>query len=537
MNRLTILITNVILDGRSGTEVLVRNIALELQARGHSPIVYSPSLGEIAAELRRRSVPVVDDLRQVQRPVDVIHAHHLPTALTASAFFPDAPVLFFCHDYLAWHDAPPHLPSILRYVAVDRTLFDRLTIEGGVPLDKAQILLNPVDTARFVPGPPLNDRPKSALAFAKNDAHIDVIKAVCESRGIPVSFIGNAVGVVASRPEDILPQHDLVFASAISAMEAMACGRAVVVCDGRGLAGFCTQARFDDWRELNFGLRTLRQPLTFEAINQEIERYDSREAAAVGDRLRSEGGMQAYADRLEGLYDDAMRARSAAPWSDRALLLSLGAELQDFCAPRDGGAPWLRERQSLLGSIERLSIGVERAPVGELLRFSAAETERFWRPVAGFSPREEWGMWTKAAFASAMMHVEADGDLRVTFRLRPFLPDSATRRLKVEVLGNSMPLAIWDFDSGEESDAVVSVPRALLADDAAFWFSFRISHPRSPKELNLSVDDERPLGIGLISMIIERGVGGAANLPHKGAPFAHKVLGALFHRTGRARGQ
>jgi len=537
MNRLTILITNITLEGRSGTEVLVRNIALELQTRGHSPIVYSPALGEIAAELKSRSVPVVDDLRQVQRPVDVIHGHHLPTVLTASAFSPDTPVLFFCHDYLAWHDAPPQLPSVVRYVAVDRTLFDRLTIECGVPLDKAQILLNPVDTTRFAPGPPLNDRPKSALAFAKNDAHIDVIRAVCESRGLPVSFIGNAVGAVASRPEDIIPRHDIVFASAISAMEAMASGRAVVVCDGRGLAGLCTLARYEEWRELNFGLRTLRQPLTFEAINKEIERYDSREAAAVGDRLRSEGGMQVYADRLEELYDEAMRARSAAPWTDRALLLSLGAELQGFCAPREGGAPWLRERQSLLASVERLSIGVEYAPIDEVLRFSAVETGRFWRPVAGFSEREPWGMWTNAPFASALMHVKTHGDLRVTFRLRPFLPDSATRRLKVEILGNGMPLATWDFDSGSECEAVVAVPRALLADDTAFWLSFRIDSPRSPKELNLSADDIRLLGIGLISMVIEAQAATTAKVPRKVGPFANKVLGALLARTGKARGQ
>jgi hypothetical protein len=58
---LTVLVTNLILNGRSGTESVARNLALALRDLGHRPIVYSPRLGPIAEELRSSAVCVVDN--------------------------------------------------------------------------------------------------------------------------------------------------------------------------------------------------------------------------------------------------------------------------------------------------------------------------------------------------------------------------------------------------------------------------------------------------------------------------------------------
>jgi hypothetical protein len=59
-----VLITNNTLAARAGSELYVRDLALALLARGHQPIAYSRRLGEVAAEIRRATVPVVDDLRR-----------------------------------------------------------------------------------------------------------------------------------------------------------------------------------------------------------------------------------------------------------------------------------------------------------------------------------------------------------------------------------------------------------------------------------------------------------------------------------------
>ena len=73
---------------RTGTEVYVRDLAASLLRRGHLPIVYSPHLGEMAAEIRAGTVPVVDDLAQVGTAPDIIHGHHGLETLAALLGFP-----------------------------------------------------------------------------------------------------------------------------------------------------------------------------------------------------------------------------------------------------------------------------------------------------------------------------------------------------------------------------------------------------------------------------------------------------------------
>jgi hypothetical protein len=65
MAGLTVLITNNTLAPRAGTEMYVRDLALGLQRRGHSPVVYTTRAGEVARELRRATVPAAEYLRRV----------------------------------------------------------------------------------------------------------------------------------------------------------------------------------------------------------------------------------------------------------------------------------------------------------------------------------------------------------------------------------------------------------------------------------------------------------------------------------------
>jgi hypothetical protein len=45
--RFRILLANVTLASRTGTETALRDLAVDLQAAGHVPMVYSPALGEL----------------------------------------------------------------------------------------------------------------------------------------------------------------------------------------------------------------------------------------------------------------------------------------------------------------------------------------------------------------------------------------------------------------------------------------------------------------------------------------------------------
>jgi glycosyltransferase involved in cell wall biosynthesis len=352
---LSILITNLQLSGRNGTEIVTRDLALGLRRLGHRPIVLTQTDGPIATELRGASIPVATDIARIGGPVDIIHAHHTHMAAIAIARFPAAPCVFLAHDFIAWSDAPPMLPSVRRYMAVDETVADRLTFEHGLPKDAVRVHLNAVDLDRFQPGPALPAKPRRALAFAKNDRHIRPIREACAARGIELDFVGQGVGRLISAPEVWLPRYDLVFGSALTALEAMACGRAVVVCDGRGLAGFVTPARFAHWRSCNFGLRTLTPDLTADALLREIDAYEAASAAEVGLRVREEASLDSWLAALLDLYAEVIAAHRASPPSETETALAMARHLQTWAPRADARWPWIAERERLVQQLEFLS--------------------------------------------------------------------------------------------------------------------------------------------------------------------------------------
>ena len=95
MSGLRVLITNNTLAGRAGTELYVRDIALELLKRGHSPIAYSTMLGEVARELEKANVPVVDDLYNLAVVPDLIHGQQHMELMTALLHFSEVPAIQF----------------------------------------------------------------------------------------------------------------------------------------------------------------------------------------------------------------------------------------------------------------------------------------------------------------------------------------------------------------------------------------------------------------------------------------------------------
>ena len=84
---LRILLTNNTLASRAGSEMYIRDLAIALMKLGHFPLAYSPVLGEVAEELKRATVPVIDDLRSLNEPPDLIHGqHHLETMMAVLRF-------------------------------------------------------------------------------------------------------------------------------------------------------------------------------------------------------------------------------------------------------------------------------------------------------------------------------------------------------------------------------------------------------------------------------------------------------------------
>ena len=343
-----VLLTNNTLDRRAGTELYLADLARGLLARGHEPVAYSPRLGEVAEELRRATVPVVDDLAALGEPPDLIHGQHHVETLTALLAFPGVPAVAVCHGWLPWEETPLRFPRILRHVAVDHTVRDRLISQGGIPAGRVEVILNAVDLARFRPRGPLPPRPRRALVFsnqANEWTHLGPVRDACARLGIPVDVVGVASGRSVSRPEELLPGYDLVFAKARAALEALAVGTAVVLCDQTGAGPLVTSADLDRLRPLNFGIRTLSHPLDPAYLASQIERYDPADAARVAARIRAEAGLEQVVDRYLGLYESVLaehRARPSVPPEE-----ALEEESRIAAAYLRWLAPFLQERAYL----------------------------------------------------------------------------------------------------------------------------------------------------------------------------------------------
>ena len=86
-----ILLTNLTLATRTGSEIVTRDLAVGLARHGSDVCVYSPLLGAIAGEIRDAGVPVVDRLENVPFRPDLIHGHHHVETTNALVHFRTVP--------------------------------------------------------------------------------------------------------------------------------------------------------------------------------------------------------------------------------------------------------------------------------------------------------------------------------------------------------------------------------------------------------------------------------------------------------------
>jgi len=298
-----------------GVQTYERDLAVWLLAHGHSPVVYASQLGDAARELIRRTIPVTDDLDSIAAPVDVIHGDSPIETMAALLHFPTAPAIFLCHGWGAVARTTPHFPRIYRYVAVDDTCADRLLLREGIEPEKLTVLLNAVDLSAFRQRPPLPPRPRRAIVFG-NTAHemtfLPVIREACRRASIEVDVIGGYAGTAVANPESILGDYDIAFAKAKCALEAMACGLAVVLCDQPGLGGMVRSGDVDRLRRMNFGIRTLQRPLSAETLAAELELYDPEDARAVSNQIRETAGSDGLHEALFALYQSVIEESARA---------------------------------------------------------------------------------------------------------------------------------------------------------------------------------------------------------------------------------
>jgi hypothetical protein len=324
MRPISVLFTNNALGPRGGSETYVRDVALALLRHGHRPTAFSLVHGDVADELHRATVPVIDDITRLGAPPDVIHGHHHLETLIAALAFPDTPVVNFCHGWLPWEEMPLHHPSVRRYVAVDEVCADRLIREQGIAPAQVELLLNFVDLSRFARRAPLPERPARALVLsnaARPSGYAHAIQQACDTAGITLDIIGAAAGNATDAPERLLAGYDLVFAKGRTALEALAVGCATILADAAGAGPMVTPAAYERLRNRNFGIRELRQAHAVAWYRDQLAQYDASRCTEVTERIRVEADQERAIARLLEIYAAAMTTPPGTSDPSRAAAL------------------------------------------------------------------------------------------------------------------------------------------------------------------------------------------------------------------------
>lgn len=318
-----ILYCNIYLIGRTGTEIVTLETVQELVARGHEVTVYVYKIGPSARALKDRGIHIIDSLSDLHWEPQIIHANHVMESLHVAARFPNVPQIFVCHDSQAWHSAPPQLTCVRKWFAVDELCAKRVVDEASKRDGPVELLPNAVDLKRFQPRGQLPDRPKRILVLSKHSLHFEAIREACHELQIQVDCLGPGAGMVVDHLSDVLPQYDIVIATARMALEAAAVGCAVIIADGRGMAGMLAVKNFRCWQANNFGKALLSRPVSSDAITRAIREYAPQDALRVSQTVRQELGLPQYVDELEEHYRSAISLVRQRPLSARTTLEEL----------------------------------------------------------------------------------------------------------------------------------------------------------------------------------------------------------------------
>ncbi|MFC4168197.1 glycosyltransferase [Teichococcus aestuarii] len=298
-----IIITNIRLDQRSGTEIVTSEVARGLVERGHQVAVYVTSpLGGLAIDLRKAGVLVTERIEALSHfDPDILHGHHTTPFLIVRTLFPEVPALWFCHDAISWHDEPPVLNSIGLYVAHSIPSRNRILASPGI--DPARVY-----TLHNASGLPFQEAPPPAqlrrvLVVAKYNAqHVNVVREACQERGLDVEIVGGGVGRLSSTLHKIFEQNDLVVTSGKAAMEAICANRPVLCADENGIAGLITPDVATSWFLRNFGSSIRRLPSEAASVSAELDLYNPEDFARTRTLLRPHLALSRYLDELEALY-------------------------------------------------------------------------------------------------------------------------------------------------------------------------------------------------------------------------------------------
>jgi hypothetical protein len=369
-----ILITNNSLDFLAGSEWVVIELAKALVSRGHQVAACSSQIGEAGSLLREMSIPAIRHPLDSPFKPDIIHGQHHLDVMRALNAFHDVPAIYHCHGYLPWVEEPPVHPRILSYAGMCSVISDRIRLSLGLPDQSVITVPNWVDLDRFrfVRNPVLV--PKKALlylrGFNRNSWHASQLCQAFDAMGIKLDLWLPQGDTRAS--EVVLPEYDIVLAAGRSAIEAMACGCALLPISQTACLDFVDPLNFYSFQNQNFSPRLNTGHFTAGSVIKTLESYDPNRVAAVSAMIRSECSLDNAVDSLEPLYLKTVDEFRKKPDISSSALIK--REFHAVANYIQSIMPLVRDRERLLAENHEL----ESRVAGLQLHIDQAIAEKDW---------------------------------------------------------------------------------------------------------------------------------------------------------------
>jgi hypothetical protein len=250
-------------------------MAVMLRRAGHEPSVFTLNHGRVSEVLRKGGVSVTSNLHKWSgSKFDVAHVHHNTCAGLVREAFPKLPMVFVSHGILPELEKPPPAKvGVSKHVAVSDEVRAMLHNMGR----KSVVLRNAVDVGRFKPSSLPGDRPRRVLVISNHFpvGHLKLLKEACGKFGTELRIVGMGTenGQVWNT-ERLINEADVVVSLGRGCVEAMACGRAVLVWDVHGGDGYVTLGNYPQIRENNFSGRRHRRTYDLEDLVRILKSYD-----------------------------------------------------------------------------------------------------------------------------------------------------------------------------------------------------------------------------------------------------------------------
>lgn len=260
-----VVLTNIALDGFSGSELWTAEIARFLRSAGVEVIVFSNKLGKIAKRISDGGIAVTSSIEEIAEfSPTLLHVNHYEAVCElVTRLAGRTRIINMIHGLLPRPGLPGY-SHVDRYCSASIASKAKVHALTGAPWADIDILPNFFDEDRFksIGNPARIDK---SLIFSSHTEpqHRDRLQ---QATRIEFDHIGNGA-TPTDEPERWLPQFDVVFAVGRSAIEALASGAHVVLWD----AGICGPAVTPDnfWQCVTANFALAANVLPWHFINHD----------------------------------------------------------------------------------------------------------------------------------------------------------------------------------------------------------------------------------------------------------------------------